>query len=203
MSEFSSEWAAFRSQTDLDEYDTRWDRLEAEGHDVHGEADFVMSFGPKTVLDAGCGMGRVAIELDRRGVDVIGVDLDDDLLERARRRRPNLTWLRSNLSTIDLDQVFDVIVMAGNVLPFADENDRLPILIAGHRHLSHDGVLIMGMHLRPDWPTPEEYLAWAEAANLTLVDRFSGWRREPWPGDGTYLVAVFETNQSPSDRESP
>jgi SAM-dependent methyltransferase len=49
------------------------------GESVHGEVDLVMSllaeheFGDSPrVLDAGCGTGRVAIELAARGVDVAG-----------------------------------------------------------------------------------------------------------------------------------
>ena len=56
-------------------YDERWRRMEAAGVNPHGEADFVFSYGPRSVLDAGCGTGRVAIELARRGLDVVGTDL--------------------------------------------------------------------------------------------------------------------------------
>src|SRR5215831_12352614 len=37
------------------------------------------------VLDAGCGSGRYAIELARRGYVVRGVDLSSDLIEVAQR----------------------------------------------------------------------------------------------------------------------
>src|ERR1700733_6653252 len=59
-----------------EEYDGRFARLAAQGHDVHGEADLVGSLGLHSVLDAGCGTGRVAMELARRGLNVVGVDLD-------------------------------------------------------------------------------------------------------------------------------
>ena len=76
----SDAWRRFRRHVDLDEYDARWDRLAAAGEEVHGEADFVMALRPTSVLDAGCGTGRVAIELARRGVEVVGVDADPDML---------------------------------------------------------------------------------------------------------------------------
>ena len=60
---------------------------------LHGEADFVAALAPVSVLDAGCGTGRIAAELARRGIDVVGVDADPDMLERAPRRRPDLTWV--------------------------------------------------------------------------------------------------------------
>src|SRR5215207_5999851 len=57
-------------------YDQRFERLAAAGHDIHGEASFVAGYEPGTVLDAGCGTGRVAIELARRGIRTVGIDLD-------------------------------------------------------------------------------------------------------------------------------
>ncbi|MDQ1398226.1 MAG: hypothetical protein QOK20_158, partial [Acidimicrobiaceae bacterium] len=52
---------------DGESYQRRFDELASGGQDVHGEAAFVMALTPATVLDAGCGTGRVAIELARRG----------------------------------------------------------------------------------------------------------------------------------------
>ena len=57
-------------------YDRRWAEMEEAGHNPHGEADFLSGFSPSSVLDAGCGTGRVSIELSARGADVVGVDLD-------------------------------------------------------------------------------------------------------------------------------
>jgi magnesium-protoporphyrin O-methyltransferase len=40
------------------------------------------------VLDAGCGAGQMAVELARRGADVVAVDVAPSLLDVARRRMP-------------------------------------------------------------------------------------------------------------------
>ena len=103
---------------DGDSYQRRFDALAASGIDVHGEAAFVMRFAPRTVLDAGCGTGRVAIELARRGVDVVGVDVDHSMLVTARANTPTITWIEQDIATLALDRTFDVVVMAGNVLLF-------------------------------------------------------------------------------------
>ena len=96
----SDEWASWRRTVDLSGYDERWARMAAAGQNPHGEADLVMRFAPTSVLDAGCGTGRVAIELARRGVDVVGVDLDDDLLAVAREKAPQLTWVTADLARL-------------------------------------------------------------------------------------------------------
>jgi SAM-dependent methyltransferase len=61
----SERWADWRARVDLDEYDQRWVRMEESGRASHGEADLIAALGVAPVLDAGCGMGRVAIELAR------------------------------------------------------------------------------------------------------------------------------------------
>ncbi len=107
-------------------YDRRFEDLASAGVDVHGEADLVDSYGPGSVLDAGCGTGRVAIELARRGRAVVGLDVDDAMLEAARRKAPALEWIAADLTDpgLDLGRTFDLIVMAGNVLLFVPRTPR-------------------------------------------------------------------------------
>src|SRR5437870_7507854 len=95
-----------------DDYDATYTKREAEGQNVHGEADFVESFHPKSVLDAGCGTGRVGIELARLGIEVVGVDIDPGMLATAARNAPHVEWHLDDLSTVNLNRRFDAIVMA-------------------------------------------------------------------------------------------
>jgi ubiquinone/menaquinone biosynthesis C-methylase UbiE len=50
------------------------------------------------VLDVGCGEGRFASELDRAGVRVVGIDVAEEPLRRARERDPAL-----DLRLVDAD----------------------------------------------------------------------------------------------------
>jgi ubiquinone/menaquinone biosynthesis C-methylase UbiE len=60
-----------------------------------GECDFIekeIGYNKATkILDIGCGTGRHAIELTRRGYKVVGVDLLESQLKRAREKRRNRT----------------------------------------------------------------------------------------------------------------
>ena len=75
---------------DGDAYHRRFADLAATGVDVHGEADCVTRLGPASVLDAGCGTGRVAAELARRGIDVVGIDRDASMIATARTLAPTV-----------------------------------------------------------------------------------------------------------------
>jgi SAM-dependent methyltransferase len=124
--------AADRSRT----YDRRWEEAAAAGQNIHGEADFVEQLGRTSVLDAGCGTGRVAIELARREMDVVGVDVDASMLERARAKDPALTWVHADLAGVDLGRTFDVVVMAGNVMIFLAPGTEAKVVANLARHLA-------------------------------------------------------------------
>jgi len=173
-----------------DAYDARYDERAAAGENVHGEADFVMRYAPRSVLDAGCGTGRVARELARRGVDVVGVDLDPEMLATARRRSPELRWIEADLASFQLDRTFDAAVVAGNVMILLTPGTEPAVVANIARHLRPDGLVIAGFQVRPEHLTIAAYDAAAAAAGLTLGERFSTWDREPWRAKSAYAVSV-------------
>ena len=131
---------------DGDEYQKQFDALADEGVDVHGEVEFLMRFAPTSVLDAGCGTGRVARELARRGVAVVGVDADASMVATARRLSPELDWRVDDLCAFDLGHTFALVVMAGNVPLFTPAGTQRALVGGCARHLDarrhpHRGVL--------------------------------------------------------------
>ena len=173
-----------------DEYDEPYERRAAAGENVHGEADFVMRFSPASALDAGCGTGRVGRELARRGIDVVGVDLDDAMLATARRKAPSIAWHCADLSSVDLGRTFDVILLAGNVMIFLTPGSERAVVTNLERHLAPDGRLIAGFSLRPGQLTVEQYDRLVGQAGLQLGERWSTWDRDPWTPDADYQVSV-------------
>lgn len=181
-----------------DEYDESYERQAAAGENVHGEADFVMRFAPTRVLDAGCGTGRVARELARRGVDVVGVDLDDGMLSTARRKAPAIAWHCADLAKIDLGRTFDVILLAGNVMIFLTPGTEGAVVANLGRHLAPEGRLIAGFSLRPGHLTIEDYDRLVVPSGLSLGERWSTWDRDPWYPEGDYQVSVHRRFSTPS-----
>ncbi|MDQ4090364.1 MAG: class I SAM-dependent methyltransferase [Actinomycetota bacterium] len=178
--------AGDRSQS----YDRRWEELAAAGRNIHGEADLVESLGPRSVLDAGCGTGRVAVELARRGIEVIGVDVDAGMLDKARAKAPDLPWLLADLARLDLGRTFDVVVMAGNVMIFLAPGTEPDVVAAAAKHLPPGGALVAGFSLEPGRLDLADYDRHAAAAGLELADRWATWDRQPFTAGVEYAVSV-------------
>jgi 2-polyprenyl-3-methyl-5-hydroxy-6-metoxy-1,4-benzoquinol methylase len=184
-----------------DEYQARFDRLAAEGSDVHGEAAFVDTLDPRPrrVLDAGCGTGRVAIELARRGIDVVGVDVDAGMLAVARRAAPELAWIEHDLATLDLGPEtapFDVAVMAGNVMIFVAPGTEADVVAHIARHVRPGGAVVAGFQLKPGAYDLSRYDADCSAAGLALSERYATWDRRPFVAgpDADYAVSVHRSD---------
>jgi SAM-dependent methyltransferase len=177
-------------------YDRRFEDLAATGKDMHGEAALVDSYGPGSVLDAGCGTGRVAIELSRRGHLVVGVDVDPGMLQAARDKAPGLAWVQGDLTDpgLDLGRTFDVVVMAGNVLIFVPAGTEDRVIGNAARWLAPNGRLVTGFSLRPGGFGPREHDALAARFGLVLEDRWSTWDRRPFGAGGDYAVSVHRRN---------
>ncbi len=182
-------WLAGAASRGTD-YDRRFEQIAASGHNVHGEADFVGSLEVDSVLDAGCGTGRVAIELARRGLDVVGVDIDPEMLDEARKKAPLIPWFRADLAEVDLGRRFEAVVVAGNVMIFLTRGTEGAVLANLGRHLHEGGLLVSGFSLTPDRLELDEYDRLAAAANLTLVERWATWDRRTFEPDGDYAVSM-------------
>jgi SAM-dependent methyltransferase len=178
-------------------YDQRWETLAASGEDVHGEVgllDALLGGPPARVLDAGCGTGRVAIELDRRGYETVGVDVDPALLDRARAKAPALAWEEADLASLPADVAggpFAAAVLAGNVMIFLARGTEGAVLANLAPRLAPGGLVVAGFQLSGRLPLAE-YDELATAAGLTLRARWSTWDRAPFTDADEYAVSVHE-----------
>ena len=179
-------------QWDGEDYQRRFDALAESGMDVHGEADLVASYRPRSVLDAGCGTGRVAVELARRGFEVVGVDAEPSMVPTARRQAPELEWHVADLAGLDLGRVFDLVVMAGNVPLFTPPGTSAALVAGCARHLARGGRLVAGFSTDRGYPV-EQYDGEAAEAGLVLAERFATWDRAVWTPDADYAVSVHTT----------
>lgn len=177
-----------------DDYDARWRTLAATGVGIHGEADLMGALVDefavsRSVLDAGCGTGRVAIELARRGLDAVGTDLDPGMLDTASTKAPESSWVLADLATLDLGRTFGAAVLAGNVMIFVAPGSEGAVFARLAAHLEPGGLLVAGFQVRADRLSLAEYDSLAETSGLTFVRRLATWDGDPYR-DGDYAVSI-------------
>ncbi len=103
---------------------------------------------PASVLDLGCGVGRLSNALTLRGFDVTGgVDESQDMLDRLR---PEVHAVRADIKGLGLSRRFDYVVLASHLVNVADEDTRLRFLRAAAEHIG-DGGAVLVQHWEP-WP---------------------------------------------------
>ncbi|SDQ69869.1 bifunctional 2-polyprenyl-6-hydroxyphenol methylase/3-demethylubiquinol 3-O-methyltransferase UbiG [Quadrisphaera sp. DSM 44207] len=202
-------WLAETGGTRGPAYARRFAALAASGEHVHGEADFVDALlAPgSAVLDAGCGTGRVGVELARRGHRVTGVDLDASMLEQARAAAPHLRWLLADLLEVDDEAAgapLDAAVLAGNVVVYLTEGTEARVVRRVAGWLRPGGLLVAGFaadrHVGPD-----QYARWCAAADLEPVSSHTAWdAAAPPPGPGApYAVVVHRRPHGDEGGDAP
>lgn len=112
------------------------DRTEAE---VERALAMLRPSGGERVLDLACGTGRHSHELARRGYEVVGIDISEELLAIARERAAELgleaEFRRADLRELELDGDFDIVLSLNDgaigYFETEEENRRTFAVIAG------------------------------------------------------------------------
>lgn len=148
MTPASVGWRAF--------FDSHADRYDENPFTAHTEAevDFFLSLFPlskgATVLDVGCGTGRHAVELAKRGFRVTGVDFSPEMLRVARGKAAvegvAVEFVEADARTLDLGRSFDAaICLCEGGLSLIETSDQ------AERH-DREILSAIARHVRPSGP---------------------------------------------------
>jgi demethylmenaquinone methyltransferase/2-methoxy-6-polyprenyl-1,4-benzoquinol methylase len=153
------------------------------------------------VLDAACGTGDLAIEATKQGASVTGLDFSPRMLERARRKAPQIEWIEGDLLELPFpDETFDAATVGFGVRNVADLERALAEL---HRVLRPGGRLGILEITRPRGPLRVVYSFWFDRI-VPLLGRVlpggaaysylpASVKRFPGPDDLAALLSDFES----------
>jgi SAM-dependent methyltransferase len=123
-----------------------------------------------TILDLGCGTGRITHPLIRLGHRVTAVDFD----ERMLREIDGAETVLSRIEDLDLGRTFGAVLLMSTLINRPDQSGRLALLTACRRHVAPNGVVLIERYdpeIGAD-PRPTE----RQFAGITV--RVSGVRRD-------------------------
>ena len=144
---------------------------------------------PREVLDLGCGTGRVAIRLARRGHRVTGIDLNPTFLQEAERRarawKVDLVTVAADARSFALDQPFDLVLAPMQLVQlFAGSAERIGMLNAVAAHLRPGGLFagalmdlgdeVVGGEYIPPGPDMRDVDGWVYSSQPLAVRRSGG-----------------------------
>jgi 2-polyprenyl-3-methyl-5-hydroxy-6-metoxy-1,4-benzoquinol methylase len=101
------------------------------------------NIGNKTVLEIGCGNGRITFAIADKAAEIIAVDIDAEVIEEAQRGNQfsNVTFHVGDIETIQFGKQFDVVLSTWMGYMFLNDVPKAISNIASH--LKDDGVFLL------------------------------------------------------------
>lgn len=106
---------------------------------------------PSLVLDIACGTGSVTIPMSKRGYDMIGVDLSEEMLgiaaDKARGENADILFLNQDMTEFELYGTVDAAVCALDGINYLTDDGALGKLFSLiHNYLNPNGIFIFDIN---------------------------------------------------------
>jgi SAM-dependent methyltransferase len=99
------------------------------------------------VLDLACGTGSLTSILSKRGYDMIGVDISEEMLAIARRKDPDILFLQQDMRKFELYGTVDAIICACDAINYLTENGDLEqVFKLAANYLNPGGLFIFDIN---------------------------------------------------------
>lgn len=105
-----------------------------------------------SVLELGCGTGRMAARLLEAGHPVTAVDFSENMLVAARKNAPGAQFFQAELEEVPAklgEAKYDCIIAAYSIHHLPDDR-KYALLAALKEHLNPEGVIVLGDVSFPD-----------------------------------------------------
>ena len=113
--------------------------------------DLVEILKPSSVLELGCGMGRLFPIFSREAKEIVGVDISDELLSKGEQyyatygnKNAIASFINADMCSFNDNKKYDMIVFALSVLKhLSSHEERFKALENAKRHLSKNGFIVI------------------------------------------------------------
>lgn len=122
---------------------------------TNGDVEFYLEEACKAgspVLELGCGTGRIMLQAAEQGIEVVGIDISEPMLEIAKSKasqastevRSRLSFMVGDMHDFDLGRTFNLITIPYRAfMHILTQKDQLRVLRCVYRHLRPGGKLAL------------------------------------------------------------
>jgi SAM-dependent methyltransferase len=129
------------------------------------------------VLDLACGTGRHAIELTRRGYEVVGFDLSLAMLakaaDEAQDRDQKINFVQGDMREMTFDGTFDGIYCWNTSFGYFEEEKNAAVIANVRRALKPNGQVLLDVINRDYAANDSPSLAWFEGDGCVCMDEMT------------------------------
>ena len=129
----------------------------------------VIGKGP--VCDMGCGPGQIARYLFEQGVEVIGVDLSQGMVEEARRRNPDIEFKQGDMMALDVEDDAWAGIAAFYSIIHIPRPEVIKALQELRRVLRPGGLLLLTFHIGDEVIHLDEWFGKEVSVDSTFFTR--------------------------------
>ncbi len=104
---------------------------------------------PQLGLDLGCGTGNMTLELSKRGIDMTGVDISEDMLMVARSKSENesILYLNQDMTEFELYGTVSFVISSLDCINYiTDKRDLLKVFRLVNNYLDPGGLFIFDIN---------------------------------------------------------
>lgn len=127
----------------------------------------------KTALEFAIGTGRIALPLAARGMQVDGIELSPQMIERLRAKEcdAHLHVVCGDMNTVNTGRQYGLVYLVYNtIFNLLTVDDQINCFVNAARHLDDDGVFVVETALPHTWmPSGTSDYVHAEQVNLDSV----------------------------------
>lgn len=151
----------------------KYDLLTSHFNDVSFYMDLPKQYGRK-ILELGIGTGRLGLQLAASGNEVTGIDISASMLKEAREKAARdkvvIRLAEGDMSSFDLQDDFDVIIIAFNSIHHLLSHEQIHgLLRCIKKHLRPKGIFAFDMYNTSVFPASEETVRYP-LKNAALLD---------------------------------
>lgn len=137
-----------------------------------------------SILELGCGAGRMTRTLVELGHPVVGVDESPEML----RHVSDAETVQADIFTLKLDRTFDGVVCASHFVNQPEPDERLALLDVCRRHVRDDGVVLLERY-EPDWAR-EPHSGYGQVGDVEIEIEIHARRGPVFDATATYRLGT-------------